>query len=188
MNKIESKRLILREWLIDDLKPFAALNQDIRVMEYYPSLLSESETADFIQRITHQIQKYGYGLFACTLKENNAFIGYVGLNIPSIEAHFTPCVEIGWRLAFEYWGHGYATEAAKLILAKGFNEWGLPEIVSYTTVENFRSRRVMERLGMTHKSEDDFRHPNLPLDHPLSLHVLYRITKKRYEEILTHRA
>lgn len=182
MIKIESKRLILREWLPEDFKPFSLLNQDAQVMEYYPSLLNEQESAAFIEKASKEIKALGFGLFACILKENNQFMGYVGLSKPSFTAHFTPCVEIGWRLHHQYWGHGYATEAAKLVLAKGFNEWNLAEIVSFTTSENWRSRRVMEKLGMTHNKLDDFRHPNLPVDHPLSLHVLYRISKKEFEK------
>lgn len=183
MIKIETKRLILREWLPDDLKPFALLNQDSQVMEYYPRPLNEKESAAFIEKVSKEIQILGFGLFACALQENNQFIGYVGLSKPSFTAHFTPCVEIGWRLHHQYWGNGYATEAATLVLAKGFNEWDLTEVVSFTTAENWRSRRVMEKLGMTHNKADDFRHPNLPADHPLSLHVLYRITKQEFEKV-----
>ena len=99
---------------------------------------------------------------------------------PSFSAAFTPCVEVGWRLAAEHWGRGYAAEAAAAALTHGFETRGLDEIVSFTSVGHSRSRRVMEKLGMSHDPADDFDHPNLPLDHPINRHVLYRLTAKRW--------
>jgi RimJ/RimL family protein N-acetyltransferase len=102
------------------------------------------------------------------------FIGFVGLSVPRFEAHFTPCVEIGWRLAYEYWGRGYATEAARAVLDFGFQQLALREIVSFTTTANLRSRAVMERIGMTRTPADDFDNPGVPAGHALRRHVLYR--------------
>jgi RimJ/RimL family protein N-acetyltransferase len=102
------------------------------------------------------------------------FIGFVGLSVPTFEAHFTPCVEIGWRLAQEHWGQGYATEAARAAIDFGFQKFELSEIVSFTVPDNLRSRAVMERIGMTRSPADDFDHPALPENHPLRRHVLYR--------------
>ena len=175
MEQIETDRLILREWLPEDLAPFIALNKDPRVMECMPKLLTEAESTELANKIRTRFEKQGFGLFACVIKDTGEFIGYVGLNMPEFEAHFTPCVEIGWRLAYHAWGKGYASEAARAVLQVGFEKFVLDEIVAFTVPTNIRSRRVMEKIGMVHDLKGDFRHPKLPLDHPLSLHVLYRL-------------
>lgn len=177
MQQIITNRLILRDWQTEDLEPFAAMNQDVRVMQYYPSTLSLAETKTYIEKITAHLKQHGFGLYACALQDTNEFIGYVGLNIPSFNAHFTPCVEIGWRIAFQHWGKGYAPEAARAVLKIGFENFNLNKIVSFTAKQNMRSRRVMEKLGMEHNPAEDFHHPNLPPDHALSLHALYRLKK-----------
>ncbi|ASQ45539.1 GNAT family N-acetyltransferase [Legionella clemsonensis] len=178
MQIIESERLIIREWYDKDYSSFIAMNADIQVMEYFPAPLDEKETLAMIARIHAHIQQHGFGLWAAELKETKAFIGFIGLNTPSFSSHFTPCVEIGWRLALPFWGKGLATEGAKALLAYGFKQLGLKEIVSFTTLKNVRSQRVMQKIGMSCDERDNFCHPNLPLEHPLSLHVLYRITSK----------
>lgn len=129
-----------------------------------------------ISKIEERMRQQGFGLWATEVKRTKDFIGYIGLNVPIYPLPFSPCVEIGWRLAFEYWGNGYAQEGARAALAFGFEKLLLKEIVSFTTVGNLRSRRVMERIGMTHDAEGDFDHPRLPKDHPLIRHVLYRKT------------
>lgn len=172
---IETERLILRKWKEEDLEPFSRMNTDVRVMEYYPKLLTFEETKAFIERISRHIEDHGYGLFACELKDTGEFIGYVGLSIPIIETEFTPCVEIGWRLAFHYWGKGYATEAARAVLKFGFEKTELREILSWTVPANVRSRRIMEKIGMIQDEAGGFMHPRMPEDHPLSWHVLYRM-------------
>lgn len=177
MKPIFTQHLVLRAWEDKDLVPFAALNQDPRVMEYFPSTLTMAETKQFIVKITANMQKNGFGLYACALRDTDELIGFVGLSIPSFEAAFTPCIEIGWRLAFEHWGKGYATEAAQAVIKQGFEVFKLNEIVAFTARQNIRSRKLMEKLGMRHSAAEDFHHPKLPLDHPLSLHVLYRIKK-----------
>lgn len=177
---LETPRLILRKWQKYDLEPFAAMNQCPQVMEYFPSPLSRDESEDFIKICNAEIAQQGFGLFACVLKECLQFIGFVGLHIPSFKTRFTPCVEIGWRLAQPFWGQGYATEAAHAVLQFGFEQCKLTEIVSFTTVKNVRSRRVMEKLGMQHDVRDDFNHPGLPVEHPLCKHVLYRIAARDF--------
>jgi 3-dehydroquinate dehydratase/shikimate dehydrogenase len=174
---ITTERLILRKWQSSDLGPFAAMNQDPLVMEYFPATLSIEETQAFISRIKRHFIQHGFGLWAVELKDSKEFIGFVGLSIPTFEAHFTPCVEIGWRLGSKYWGKGFAVEAAQAVLDKAFNQYGLTDIVSFTSERNLRSIRVMEKLGMTHNPEEDFDHPKLPQDHLLARHVLYRIKK-----------
>jgi RimJ/RimL family protein N-acetyltransferase len=171
---LRTDRLILRRWLPDDRVPFAALNSDPRVMEHFPAALSREESDALADRIDAHFTRYQFGLWAMEIPQRTSFAGFVGLALPGFEAHFTPCVEIGWRLAAAHWGFGYATEAARAVLTFGFERLALDEIVSFTTVENYRSRRVMERIGMVHDPGDDFDHPALPDGHPLRRHVLYR--------------
>lgn len=171
---ITTERLLLRPWRPSDRAPFAALNADPRVMECFPRPLTTAESDAMVDRIEAHFAEKGFGLWAVEVPGVAAFIGFIGLSTPRFTAHFTPCVEIGWRLAHTHWGHGYATEGAKAALAYGFQTLKLPEIVAMTAVTNQRSRRVMEKLGMTHNSADDFDHPLLPAGHPITPHVLYR--------------
>ncbi len=180
MVTIKTSRLILRQWKDSDLAPFAALNADPRVREFFPGLQSREESDHDAQRIADHIAKYGWGFWAVSLIETDEFIGFIGLNKVHFQAHFTPAVEVGWRLAFDYWGKGYATEGAKAALTYGFETLNLNEIVSFTSVQNMRSRRIMEKIGMHHIPEDDFDHPKLAKDHPLKRHVLYRMTQKEW--------
>ncbi|MEM1367504.1 MAG: GNAT family N-acetyltransferase [Cyanobacteria bacterium P01_H01_bin.15] len=180
--ELKTARLWLRRWQNTDLVPFARLNVDPRVMKYFPNCLSRAESDALIQRIETHFTAHGFGLWAAEIRETQTFIGFVGLAIPIFTANFTPCVEIGWRLAAAHWGQGYATEAARAALEFGFSDLGLPEIVSFTVPENLRSRNVMRRLGMHHNLEDDFEHPLLPVDDPLRSHVLYRLRATEYYE------
>ena len=172
-----TERLILRPWRDDDLAPFAALNADPTVMEHFPATLSRAESDALAARIRADMAERGFGLWAVEAPGVAAFVGFTGLSVPRFEAHFTPCVEIGWRIAREHWGRGYAPEAARAALAHAFGPLGLDEIVSFTTADNRNSRRVMEKLGMAHNPADDFDHPNLAPGHPLRRHVLYRIRR-----------
>ena len=167
---------MLREWAPNDLAPFGALNADARVMEHYPSPLTRAQSDAFVQeRIVPQFAERGFGLWAVEVPDVARFVGYVGLDVPRFEADFTPCVEIGWRLAFPHWGHGYATEAAQLAIAFGFEQAGLDQIVSFTVPANRRSIAVMVKLGMSYVGEFD--HPRLAPDHRLRRHVLYRLSR-----------
>lgn len=177
MKKIETERLILREWKEEDINPFYEMGQDSRVMKYFPSLWSMRSVELFIKNMMTQLEEKKYSLWALEEKNSKRFAGLLGLNSPTWEAHFTPCVEIGWRLAFEFWGRGFATEAAKYVLRYAFNELLLEEIVSFTTVDNLRSRKVMERIGMLRDINGDFLHPKLDPNHRLAKHVLYRIDR-----------
>ena len=174
-DEIRTERLLLRRWSERDLEPFAALNADPRVMEHFPARLSRTESDAMVGRMRAHFAAHGFGLWAVQVVGGAAFIGFAGLSRPSFEAPFTPCVEVGWRLAAEHWRLGYATEAARAAVAFGFEHAGLEEIVSFTAPANRRSRRVMEKLGMRHDPADDFEHPSLPADHPLRRHVLYRL-------------
>lgn len=172
--ELRGERVLLRGWRAEDLEPFAELNADARVMEHYPAPLTRAQSDTFVrERVVPQFADRGFGLWAVEVPGVAPFIGYVGLQAPTFEAHFTPCVEIGWRLAFRFWGYGYATEAARVAIAFGLAEGGLDEIVSFTVPANRRSLAVMERLGMRYAGE--FEHPRLPSGHRLRRHVLYRL-------------
>lgn len=174
-------RLRLRPWTPQDLLPFAAMNADARVMQFLPTLLARAESAAMVARIQEHFERHGFGLWAVEVAGVAEFIGFVGLSVPTFEAHFTPCVEIGWRLACEYWGQGYATEAARAALDFAFRQLQLEQVVSFTAPANHRSRRVMERLGMARSPDDDFEHPNLATGHPLRTHVLYRLLRSAWQ-------
>lgn len=171
---LRTERLLLRRPCTADREQFARINADPRVMEFFPSALSHAESNALMDRIEAHFEQHGFSWCAAELRESGEFIGFVGLAVPSFHAAFMPCVEIGWRLAAEHWGRGLATEAAREVAKYAFEQLGLTEIVSFTTVANVRSRRVMEKLGMTHDPGDDFNHPSLPEGHALARHVLYR--------------
>lgn len=171
----ETKRLILRPWLESDIEPFHQINQDEKVVEFLPGKMSLIEVKKFISDVNNHILKHGFGLFAVELKANHELIGFVGLKYQDFVAHFTPCVEIGWRLGSNFWGKGYAADAAAAVLEIGFKKFKLKEIVSFTIPQNLRSRLVMERLGLAQDLNGDFNHSKLPINHHLSKHVLYRL-------------
>jgi ribosomal-protein-alanine N-acetyltransferase len=173
-------RICLRRWRDEDREAFAAMNSDRRVMEFFPSRLSRVESDALADRIQEHFREQGFGLWAIEIPDVAPFIGFAGLTVPRFSARFTPCVEVGWRLAFEHWGRGYATEAARVALAYGFGSLALSEVVSFTSTGNHRSRAVMERLGMRRDPADDFDHPALAESHPLRRHVLYRIDSSSY--------
>lgn len=181
-SRIKTPRLTLRPWCQADLAPFAALNTDPRVMEFFPARLSAAESDALAARIVEHFATRGFGLWAVQVIGGPPFIGFVGLSVPRYETPFTPCVEVGWRLAAPHWGRGYASEGARGALAYGFGHLDLAEIVSFTAEANVRSRRVMERLGMRRDPADDFDHPLLAAAHPLSCHVLYRLPRSAWEK------
>ena len=174
MAELETARLRLRQWRPDDLELFARLNADPEVMRYFPSPLTREESDRLALGAQEAIASRGWGLWAVEVTDEIPFIGFVGLAEPRFEAHFTPALEVGWRLDRPFWGHGYATEGGRAALAFAFQELGREEVVSFTTVLNEPSRRVMERLGMTRNPEDDFDHP-LVDDPRVRPHVLYRL-------------
>jgi RimJ/RimL family protein N-acetyltransferase len=178
---LRTKRLVMRPWRQQDRAAFAALTADPRVMEWFPALMTSAESDALVDRIEMQFRETGWGLWAVEIPGADPFIGFVGLN-PSDSTLGYPSVEIGWRLAAEHWGNGYAPEAALEALRFGFEELHLDEIVSFTSVGNAKSRRVMTKIGMTRNPEDDFDHPRLPKTSPLSRHVLYRINKTAFSE------
>jgi RimJ/RimL family protein N-acetyltransferase len=186
MTELSTSRLRLRQWRESDLEPFAALNADPQVMEFMPARLSRSESDALARRSESEIAAQGFGFWAVELRETGDFVGFVGLRTASFEAHFTPSVEIGWRLARTSWGKGFATEAAGRCLRFAFDTLALSEVVSFTVPANLRSRAVMERLGMRRAASDDFEHPRLPPGSPLRPHVLYRLARSTWEAGARH--
>ena len=182
---LSSGRICLRRWREQDRDAFAAMNCDARVMEFFPSHLSRVESDAMVDRIQEHFSERGFGLWAMEIPDVAPFIGFTGLAVVRFSAPFTPCVEVGWRLAFAYWGHGYATEAARLALGYGFGTLALSEVVSFTAATNLRSRAVMERLRMRRDPGEDFDHPALPEGHALRRHVLYRLVRDSYSSSAT---
>lgn len=178
--EVRTARLVLRGWSDHDRELFAAMNADPRVMEYFTQLLTRAESDAFVDQMERTWTERGYGLWAVERRDLSRFIGFVGLWPAEFDAPFTPAVEVGWRLAAQDWGHGFATEAAREALRHGFVGLGLDEIVSMTTARNLRSQRVMRRLGMTRDAIDDFEHPRVPAGHPLRPHVLYRLPRGQW--------
>lgn len=176
---LTTNRIILRPWRESDREPFARMNADPRVMEFFAMRLSREESDAMVDRIETHFREHGFGLWAAELLRDGAFVGFVGFDIPSYEAPYS--VEIGWRLAVEHWGQGLATEGAQAVVGYGFQTLRFPEIVATTVPANTRSRRVMEKLGMTHDSTNDFEHPCLPEGHLLRRHVLYRLRRSDWQ-------
>ena len=161
------------------------INQNLQkecclVTEFLLGPLAMDKITDFIEAMNSHSDRHGYTIWAACLKETTELMGFIGLKSIDWESHFTPAVEIAWRLGSKYWGKGYATEGAKATLDYGFNQCGLKEIVSFTVPDNARSLRVMKKIGLKHDIKGRFAHPELPVDHPLSQHVLYRLTKEEY--------
>lgn len=169
---LQSSSFKLRQWRDDDLDAFAEMNADADVMRYMPAPLTRDEAAATLARLRSGIAERGWGLWAVEVEGELA--GWTGLNPPPWTAHFTPCVEVGWRLRRRFWGRGIATAAAREAVRYGFETLQLEEIVSFTVLANERSWRVMERLGFTRDPAEDFNHPRLPEGHPLRRHILYR--------------
>ncbi|MEW6711499.1 MAG: GNAT family N-acetyltransferase [Candidatus Riflebacteria bacterium] len=176
---IETERLWLRQWEPGDLAPFAEMNADSEVMRFFPAALTRQQSDAMAGRCEKHISEHGWGLWAVQVKNGPNFIGFVGLSVPAAKLPFNPCVEIGWRLAKEAWGKGYASEAAFACLKFAFEKLNLDEVVSFTSIINTRSQAVMERTGMKRDSET-FVHPNVPEGSVLRTHCLYRITRNDF--------
>lgn len=170
---LKTKRLLLRQWKEEDLLPFSKMNSDKKVMEYFPSILTIEESNALAIKFQNELQEKKYGLWAVEIPNIASFIGFIGLHYQDFESFFTPCIEIAWRLSSEYWGQGYATEGAEVVVDYAFNILKLNEIVSFTAVNNIRSRRLMEKLGMKNNLRENFHHPKVPSHFPV--HVLYRL-------------
>lgn len=179
--ELRSSRLLLRHWCPEDREPFASMNADPQVMEYFPATLSSDQSDLFAETIQLGLEERDYGFWAIQICDDaqgdeGPFIGFVALSVPIWDAAFTPCVEIGWRLSRPHWGFGYATEAATQVLEYGFNVLRLSEVVSFTSILNSRSMAVMQRLGMTRDETEDFNHPNIDSNDSLCRHALFRMS------------
>ncbi|MGC4035978.1 MAG: GNAT family N-acetyltransferase [Chitinophagaceae bacterium] len=178
VENIKTNRLILRSWTEDDIKSFAEMNLDTDVMKYFPKTLSYDETVESVQRIIKHFDNYGFGLYAVEEKISHTFIGFTGFAIPTFETDFTPCIEIGWRYKKEYWGNGFATEAALACLQHGFENLNFKKVVSFTAAINKKSENVMQRIGMQYVK--DFYHPKIETENILCRHVLYELKEEEY--------
>ncbi|MES0057197.1 GNAT family N-acetyltransferase [Mesorhizobium sp. M0078] len=178
--ELRTQRLLMREWKDEDVEPFARMNDDSRVVRYVARLGDRIAIDAWVSAQLHHFKRYGYGLWALETLDAAGFIGFCGLIKVPYVAHFTPAVEIAWRLHPDCWGRGYATEAAIAALTFGFQDLKLDQIVANAAVDNVESRRVMERLGMSHDPEDDFDHPLKTIDDPLRRQVLYRFTHQNW--------
>lgn len=181
MIQLETDRLILREWNPEDREPFARMNADAMVMEFLPRLLDPPASDKLVERFKAHFKRHGYGPFALELKETGEFMGFVGLRQVEFDAPFTPAVEIAWRLSYDFWGKGYATEAAQRVLQYGFEDLKLKEIVSFTVHDNSRTLHIMEKIGMKRDEKGDFDYPGLAKGHPLGRFVLYRLKVKDFQ-------
>lgn len=177
--EFNTQRLRLRQWCEADREPFAKLNANPQVMMFFPSILNRIESDAVAERCQTHINEHGWGFWAVELQHTRKFIGFVGLNVPSMDLPFSPCVEVGWRLDFQHWGQGFATEAARACLHVGFEKLKLTEIVSFTAIGNYKSRAVMKRLGMIEATEL-FNHPHLPITSPLREHCLCRLSYEQW--------
>ncbi|MBD8512200.1 GNAT family N-acetyltransferase [Photobacterium sp. CAU 1568] len=177
--QLQTERLIIRQWKEDDNVPFAAMCADPNVMRYFPATLSEDESVQLAHKATSLIQKNGWGFWAVERKDTGQFIGLAGLHYQDLDIPDTPFIEIGWRLAADQWGKGFAPEAAQRALSYAFDELQAPAVYAFTTLANQPSRRVMQKLGMS-DCQKNFMHPKLPHDHSLAEHCLYRITRQEW--------
>jgi len=178
--ELTTERLVLRGWTDDDLEPFAALNDDPEVMEHFPRRLTREQSDATAERIRGFIDEHGWGLWAVEVRDSGEFVGFTGLQVPRFDAAFTPCVEIGWRLARSAWGHGYATEAARASFAHAFGPLDLDEVVAMVVPANVRSQGVMRKLGMRRDEGADFDHPLVPEGSHVRRHRLYRLTRREW--------
>lgn len=177
---IETDRIILRPWKERDRQPFAEMSADPAVMEHLLPMNSREAADGWIDRRMAHLAEHGFTFWALEAKESGDFLGAVGLLRIGYNAHFSPAVEVGWRVARPFWGQGYALEAAAASIRFGFENLGLSEVIANTVAQNTRSRRVMEKLGMSHNAEDDFDHPGIPEGHPLRPQVLYRLPRDHW--------
>lgn len=174
--RLETNRLILREWIDSDIPVFIKMGKDPRVMEFFPDLWDEEKSLGCVKFFRQHFAENNFGFFAVELKETGEFIGFVGIEKVDFESHFTPAIEIGWRLDSQHFGKGYATEAAKEVLRFAFDDLQLKEIVAFTALQNLPSQNVMKKIGMIRDLAGDFLHPKLHKDHKFARHVLFRIS------------
>ena len=176
---IETERLILRAWRPEDRAPFLAINQDPKVMEFLRAPWGAQDLEEFIERMEKQNSQFHYMAWAVELKSTGNLIGSIGLHNVQFEAHFTPAVEILWRLGSAYWGQGLASEGANATLEYGFKTLHLPEIVAFTVPKNLRSQRVMDKIGLKRDLQGDFLNPFVDPTHALAYNILYRLKRSQ---------
>ena len=173
--ELRTRRTLLRGWVDDDLEPWAEMNADPQVRQWFVAVHEREQALAEARVMRSHLQRRGWGMWALEIPGQWTFAGFVGLHVPGFDAPFMPAVEIGWRLRRSAWGQGLATEAAAAAAAFAFDHRGLRELVAYTAPGNAASRRVMHRLGMVHDASADFDHPRIPAEHALRRQALYRL-------------
>ncbi len=176
--EITTPRLLMRQWREEDLDPFAAMNADPKVMEFFPAPLTRQQSDGMAERCSGLIAARGWGIWALETRDDGKFIGFLGLHTPGYDLPFTPCVEMGWRLCTAAWGKGLASEAALAAFDVGFNRLDLNEIVAFTALPNLRSQALMQRMGMTLSPDENFDHPAVEPGSGLQEHCLYRLRRE----------
>ncbi|WP_298628485.1 GNAT family N-acetyltransferase [uncultured Legionella sp.] len=180
MRILETERLLMRTFQENDVESLIGISQDQNVMRFFPAIPTREETIAFIDRIISHQEEKNFSLYAVEIKNTSEMIGFVGLFTATFQAHFTPAIEIGWRLSSKHWNQGYATEAAKAVLDYAFRKLDLDEVVSFTSELNKPSIRVMQKIGLHTNLEDNFDNPKVPTGSPLMGHVLYRLKRSEY--------
>ncbi len=175
---LETPRLVLRDWCDADVEPWSRMSADPRMMEFFPETYDRARSESSAAAMRAQLEADGYGWWAVEVKGGPAFAGIIALQLVPAEMPFAPAMEVGWRLAFEVWGHGLATEGARAALSFAFERLRRDEVVALTAATNLRSQRVMQNLAMSRDPAEDFEHPKLEPGHPLRKHVLYRINRE----------
>ncbi|MEP7236136.1 MAG: GNAT family N-acetyltransferase [Ignavibacteriota bacterium] len=178
IHELRTKRLLLRQWKDSDIESFVAMGQNEKVMKYFPSLIGADQSKEWVSGHREAISENGWGLWAAEELQENNFIGFIGIHRVPYELPFRtiehPPLEIGWRLRPEFWNRGLATEGAIACLQFGLVELGSAEIISFTSILNIPSIRVMQKIGMKRDENNDFDHPRVEKDHSLCRHLLYR--------------
>jgi len=182
MIAVQTQRLILRQWREQDRLPFAAMNADPQVMKYFPTTLSSLQSDALVDRFINDIESSGWGFWAAERVDTGEFIGFIGINYSLDGLPFAPCVDIGWRLARQHWGLGFATEGARAVMDYAFDGVNLSAVVSMTPVNNRASEHVMKKIGMR-KQRSTFMHPKVADGDPLQEHLLYSVTRKQWQEL-----
>ena len=181
--RLETERLVLREWRETDKALYAEVIGDPIVRRFFPSIGTPADAASGIDRAIHRLADLGFSFLALERKLDGRFLGMLGMAPFSDVVRFAipgaPKVEIGWQLGKEFWGNGYAPEGARAMLDFAWSNLALPEVVAITYEGNLPSQRVMEKIGMQRDPHGDFLHPDIPDGHLLRPHVLYRISNPR---------
>lgn len=176
MFQLETDRLIIREWRDEDIVPFSSMNSDLEVMRYFVKPMTFEQSVLMVEKMRSVFESKGYSFYCVEERISGLFVGLTGIAPVLLDVDFSPATEIGWRISRQFWGRGYAPEAANAVLNYARDVVQLEEVVSFTSENNLNSQRVMEKIGMLYDPDGDFMHPNVSAGNALSKHVLYRLS------------